>query len=409
MNNHEIVLNMQFDQLSFKFDACDHYDAFIFSFEFFSTVDLRRFSMQFFISFDSYERFAFSFAQKSYMSFTIEDVSKKRKMTILKRFFSLNESLIRSNEKVFFVSISFSFFFIFSITFFFSFTSKIKFKISTNIDSYDKTLSFEFASFFLNFTTKIFQITRKNDINMISTTIYHYLFEKHVKNKNYEFFVMFFNDINKVLDYIEFRMSIRFMSEINEIFTQKIILKQIERLLFSEFKNLLQTFDFNLAEQLSSHRVYNHKIELEKDSRTIKNRIYFMSYHKLLKLKKYFDENFRKDFITINSVFFVSFVLFVIKFNDDFRFCVNYRKLNVIIKRNRYFISLIEKILTKIIDVKYFTKLNVIAIFNKFRMNSKSENLITFIIFLSFYKYKILFFDFINDSINYQHYMNDVL
>ena len=126
-----------------------------------------------------------------------------------------------------------------------------------------------------------------------------------------------------------------------------------------------------------------------------------MFYHKLLKLKKYFDENFRKNFIIVNLIFFVSFVLFVIKFNDDFRFCVNYRKFNVIIKRNRYFISLIEKTLTKIIDVKYFTKLNVIAIFNKFRMNSKNENLITFIIFLNFYKYKILFFDFTNDSINY--------
>ena len=128
-----------------------------------------------------------------------------------------------------------------------------------------------------------------------------------------------------------------------------------------------------------------------------------------MKLKKYFDENFRKDFITVSSAFFVSLVLFVIKFNDDLRFCVNYRKLNVIIKRNRYFISLIEKTLTKIIDVKYFTKLNVIAIFNKLRMNSKSEDFITFIIFLSFYKYKILLFDFTNDSVNYQHYMNDVL
>ena len=299
-----------------------------------------------------------------------------------------------------FVSILFSFFFISSITFFL-FISQTKLKISTNINAYEKTFSFEFASFFSNFTTKIFQITRKNDINIISTTIYHYLIEKHVKNKNYEFFVMFFNDINKIFDYIEFRMNIRSMFEINEIFTQKIILKQIERFFFSKFKIFFQTFDFNFVEQLSLYRIYDHKIELKKNFRTIKNRIYFIFYHKLLKLKKYFDENFRKNFITINSIFFVSFVLFVIKFNDDFRFCVNYRKLNVIIKRNRYFISLIEKILTKIIDVKYFTKLNVIAIFNKLRINSKNENLITFIIFLNFYKYKILLFDFINDSINY--------
>ena len=134
-----------------------------------------------------------------------------------------------------------------------------------------------------------------------------------------------------------------------------------------------------------------------------------MFYHKLLKLKKYFDENLKKNFITANSTFFVFFVLFVTKFNDSFRFCVNYRKFNVIIKRNKYFISLIEKTLIKVIDFKYLIKLNIIVVFNKLRMNSDNENFTTFIIFLSFYKYKILFFEFINDSINYQHYMNDVL
>ena len=137
--------------------------------------------------------------------------------------------------------------------------------------------------------------------------------------------------------------------------------------------------------------------------------MYSMFYHKLLKLKKYFDENLKKNFITVNSIFFVFFVLFVTKFNDNFRFCVDYRKFNVIIKRNKYFISLIEKTLIKVIDFKYFIKLNIIVVFNKLRMNSDNENFITFIISLNFYKYKILFFELINDSINYQHYMNDVL
>ena len=155
----------------------------------------------------------------------------------------------------------------------------------------------------------------------------------------------------------------------------------MNRLLFAKFKNLLQNFNFNLIEKLSSHKTYNHKIKFEKNFHTIKSRMYSMFYHKLLKLKKYFDENFKKSFITANSTFFVFFVLFVTKFNDNFRFCVDYRKFNVIIKRNKYFISLIEKTLIKIIDFKYFIKLNIIVVFNKLCMNSNSENFITFIIF----------------------------
>ena len=220
---------------------------------------------------------------------------------------------------------------------------------------------------------------------------------------------MFLYDVNKILNYIEFRINIKLMFKMKKSFTQKITLKKINRLLFAKFKNLLQNFDFNLTKKLSLHKTYDHKIEFEKNFRTIKNRMYSMFYHKLLKLKKYLDENFKKSFITINSTFFVFFVLFVTKFNDNFRFCVDYRKFNVIIKRNRYFISLIKKTLIKVIDFKYFIKLNIIVVFNKFCMNSNNENFITFIIFLNFYKYKILFFEFINDSINYQHYINDVL
>ena len=147
--------------------------------------------------------------------------------------------------------------------------------------------------------------------------------------------------------------------------------------------------------------MYDYKIELEKDFYTIKSRVYSMFYYKLLKLKKYLNENFRKDFIIVNLTLFVFFVLFVIKLNNNFRFCINYRKFNVITKRNRYSISLIEKTLAKVIDFKYFTKLNVIAIFNKLRINSESEDFITFITFLNFYKYKMLFFNLINDLINY--------
>ena len=88
---------------------------------------------------------------------------------------------------------------------------------------------------------------------------------------------------------------------------------------------------------------------------------------------------------------------------------MNYKKLNVIIKKNHYFISLINEILIKIQDYKYFIKLNIIAIFNKLRMHSNNKNFIIFIIFFETYKYRMLSFKLINDSIIYQQYMNNIL
>ena len=42
-------------------------------------------------------------------------------------------------------------------------------------------------------------------------------------------------------------------------------------------------------------------------------------------------------------------------------------------------------------------------------MNEKNENFITFVIFIKSYKYRILFFELINNFANWQHYINNFL
>ena len=80
---------------------------------------------------------------------------------------------------------------------------------------------------------------------------------------------------------------------------------------------------------------------------------------------------------------------------------MNYKKLNAIMKRNRYFILLIDEVLIKIQDCKYFTRLNIIITFNKLRMHSDNKNFITFVIFFKTYKYRVLLYELTNDSIIY--------
>ena len=121
------------------------------------------------------------------------------------------------------------------------------------------------------------------------------------------------------------------------------------------------------------------------------------------------NEHLKKRFIIFNHALFASSVLFIEKLNERLRFCVNYRKLNVIIKRNRYFISLIDEVLTRIQDCKYLTRLNIIITFNKLRMHSNNENFITFVTFFETYKYRVLSFELTNDPTVYQQYINDIL
>jgi len=80
-----------------------------------------------------------------------------------------------------------------------------------------------------------------------------------------------------------------------------------------------------------------------------------MSFYKLQKVKNYLNENLFKEFIIFSKASYFSFVLFALKANEDLQFCVDYQKLNAIIKRNRYSLSLIDEMINKIVDCKHLT------------------------------------------------------
>ncbi len=187
------------------------------------------------------------------------------------------------------------------------------------------------------------------------------------------------------------------------------ILKEVKAKLSLKYHNYLNVFNRAITDQLFSHCFYDHKIELIDEKTSSWSHLYHMSNYKLQKMKNYLIEYLNKDFISSSSASYASLILFVEKKDDSLHFCVNYRKLNALIKRDRYFLSLIDETLACIQDSKYLTQLNIIVIFNKLRMHSSSEDLTIFITFFDFYKYHVMSFKLINDSTFYQHYMNDVL
>jgi len=176
-----------------------------------------------------------------------------------------------------------------------------------------------------------------------------------------------------------------------------------------KYHDYLDMFDWAMIDQLFSHRLYNHKIELIDEKTSSWSHLYHMFDYKLQKMKNYLIKHLNKSFISFSSILYASLILFIEKKDDSLRFCINYRKLNALIKWDCYSLLLIDETLARIQDSKYLTRLNIIVIFNKLRMRSRSEDLIIFIIFFDFYKYYVMSFKLINDSTFYQHYMNDVL
>ena len=227
-----------------------------------------------------------------------------------------------------------------------------------------KTLNFKLNNSFI-FSFKI--ITKKltsfkslnklrtsTNIIMIDIVVFYKLNFQKNKATNVKCYFMMMFEIDDALTIYRVKHDLKIFSIeiniVNEIFIKKSFLKEIKAKIYFDFHNLMQTFNSIITKNLLFYCFYDHKINFIDDFHIMRSRVYFLFYLKLIKLKKYLKENLRKNFISFNNVLFFSSILFVIKFNEEFRFCVNYRKFNVIIKHNDYFIFLINEILIKFIE-----------------------------------------------------------
>ncbi len=183
----------------------------------------------------------------------------------------------------------------------------------------------------------LFQSTEKKrliNIIIIKVVVYWTL----VKNKKIKIFFLIISEINKALS------SVEDFAKLNEmIFVMS--LNELKKKLSIVYHDFLNVFDREKTTQLLSHWSYNHKIELKHENQLFKSQLYFMLSYKLQKIKKYLEENLKKRFITLSKALFTSSILFIKKKDDSLCFCINYWKLNALIKRNRYSILLINEVL----------------------------------------------------------------
>ncbi len=274
------------------------------------------------------------------------------------------------------------------------FISSVITQLSEKSSSFSKIMK---SSSSINFASSF----NSMNIAMIKTAAYKSL----VKRSNVITFMIIITKIDRLLKTARNKLEDVNLQELSH----EKILKEVKAKLSLKYHDYLDVFDRVMTDQLLSHRFYDHKIELIDEKTFSRSRLYHMSDYKLQKMKNYLIKHLNKDFISSSSASYALLILFVEKKDDSLRFCVDYRKLNALIKRNRYSLSLIDETLTRIQESKYLTRLNIIVAFNKLHMHSDSEDLTIFIIFFDFYKYHVMSFKLINDSTFYQHYMNDVL
>ncbi|KAE8557622.1 hypothetical protein EYB25_002329 [Talaromyces marneffei] len=178
-------------------------------------------------------------------------------------------------------------------------------------------------------------------------------------------------------------------------------------------RDYIDVFDPVEADKLPRHRPSaDHTIELiEKDKDGKKPEapwgpLYNMSREELLVLRKTLHELLSKGFIRVSKSPAAALVLFVKKPRGGLRFCVDYRALNAITKKDRYPLPLIYKTLQRISKAKWFTKFDVPAAFHKIRITKGDEWLTAFRTRFGLFEWLVTPFGLANAPSTFQRYIN---
>ena len=163
------------------------------------------------------------------------------------------------------------------------------------------------------------------------------------------------------------------------------------------------------ANELPPRRAWDHKIDLipGKEPPYQKNRP--LSPPELRVVRKWLDDNLDKGFIRESRARCAAPLLLAAKPGGGVRICQDYRGLNNVTVKNRYPLPLIRETLDVLCNAKVYTKLDVIAAFNKLRIAEGHEWKTAFITRFGLYESLVMPFGLCNAPASFQNYINHTL
>ena len=273
------------------------------------------------------------------------------------------------------------------ITFINIYKAKIRVRDNVAREYVFTQIFYAFSKVFQNVIIKLFWMMKTNF--HVDWTTLTWRFEINSEKITIQFFKNFFDLDNKVFVYT--LICITFDVEIT---------LEVRRLL--EFlKNYKNCFDFKNAEITFEYKNENHVINLMLGAKSSYESLYILFKTELNVLKNYLLKNLILNCIWEFTSRASASMLFVFKKDDSFRFCVDYKELNVLIIKNKCSLSLIDKMLNCFMSAAYFIKLDFKNAYYRIKIRKSDEWITTFRIHYDHFEYAIMSFELVNPFITF--------
>ena len=175
-----------------------------------------------------------------------------------------------------------------------------------------------------------------------------------------------------------------------------------------KFHKYLKVFSKTESEKLPPRREWDHPIDTTPEFKPIRKPIYRLTPKERQELEKFIKENLRKGYIRESNSPMASSFFFVGKKGGDLRPCQDYRYLNEHTVKNAHPIPNISRIMDKLKNSKYFTKLDVRQGYNNIRIRKGDEWKAAFRTPDGLYEPTVMFFGMTNSPATFQSMMNSL-
>ena len=176
------------------------------------------------------------------------------------------------------------------------------------------------------------------------------------------------------------------------------------QLLLDQYSDIFATSSLDLGHT----KIIQHKIDTG-EAIPIKQQPYRVSHHQKASIEKHISDMLDQGIIEVSSSPWSSPVVLVKKKDGGTRFCIDYRKLNAVTRKDSYPLPRIDDALDSLAGSKYFSTLDLQSGYHQVAMHPDSKEKTAFISHAGLYQFNVLSFGLTNAPPQFQRLMSRVL